>query len=164
MELITNLFLPLAIVIASFIGASAYKKQKVYESKERFYLSFLADMLKLLRKTDKQNMLLEEMKEFLDKHGPDITIYATPKFKIVFERNFRTTNSQEKDDGYPLLVSMSILIEEAKKDLGTKSNSIEEVLANLAVYMSTNDIREQDKFISALEEAHSHLSKYKREK
>ena len=160
-EILSLVLLPIAILAAAIIGSNAYRDQKIYDRKESFYLDFLKDFLKiisLLKHLDAKNnkkpindfKLQNKMKEFNDKHGPNMMLYATPRFKRVFEKSFRTTKNKS-GNSYTPLVMMSVLIEEAKKDLNKKkSKSMDERIGNLAIYTSTNDIRNEKEFIAEM--------------
>ena len=169
MEILSVLVVPLAIVIAAMIGARIYKREKVYDRKETFYLGFLKDLLDIisyLRNLDANSespatndeKVQKKMKEFLNKHGPKMTIYATPRFKRAFEKSFRTTKNTS-GNSYTPLVMMSVLIEEAKKELHNRSSSIDEIIGNLAIYTSTNDVRNEEEFILELKIAHGLATK-----
>lgn len=156
-----------AALILAIIGTRAYKKQKVYEKKEQFYLSFLKDMIEMLNLIKETNdaksnhyipnikdnkNLLKKMKKFLDKHSADMMIYATYRFKKTFVENFLFAGDKE-EKVYNPLISASILIEEAKKDLKSASKSTDEKIINLAIYASINDIKEQKDFAKELKQA-----------
>lgn len=172
----------LAAWLAAGIGASAYKKQKLYERKEKFYLSFLDQLSDLYDEIGKQNsneikpnqktqydrQLQIKMKAFLKKNSSQMMIYATRRFKLEYEKHFlaksdvadsndidKTDNNAPAEEDYGVLIGVSILLEEVKKDLGTKSKSHNERLTNLAIYSSTNDLKEQQVFSRQLKKANS---------